>query len=855
MRAGACVRVLAHTARFWIANLGGLWLIAVLPWVVQWSPRHGVVLGICVGVVALVWNVFSAQAVPRIISARPLDRPDLEGAFDAVVSKSKCGPPRLYRVDVRGGRFVKAMAVASLDRSAVLFSDGLLDAMTTDEMSAVFAHELAHLEHHKRADLHTGYAFFALLVAIPVFVWAGPLATHTLGWEWLWPLLLFFFLLYVGRQHRSHETESDVRAVELCGNPEALVSALTKIHTLSHMPRRWGDDFEQASTHPSLARRIQAIRRAAGHDPEPTPIDVTVVVSPLLPRKAVVLDSAKLHWLHGFSDEAHARANADELLATADERRSIPYGELRELRLESQGDERLLSFCDQTGEVKKIPVAAEDVAGLQAVLDRLDTRLGYAAEALPSPGRWWSFVVAIFGLTTSVSLLFFGVLALAVPSQASLAAAGIVAVASAAFELARWESVLTSAGVGIFPSLCLGYAGLSCLLLAWRRHRLDMTQSRWAIGLACTVPLVFVIGSLLGSTAAFGSDSIAMRLHQWARHQPNVTMYALAIAAALFTLRNRLARTAAAAVVVAAGVFLFAGTHEFRLSFTSGPFAGHIDDLSIRDATLTVIRDVALDVDPDDLLDVYLSPAGTRLAYEHMSQTNPYESNRLSAYSIEGLTSDFVTVEGFAFGFVDETRWALVNVDADGVVVEEMTLDGSKRTVASGLPYLLSINFIVDGARGRWRLEGSESESSELVVVEGSIGSSETEILRFNLRRRVDHGLRHRHARRQNLSDQPTMFPTSRDESICSVFSRGFCTHRDRRCRCRRTSVSEHPTELSSDWRPLRNSFRVWKDHQATPCSTASGTIPRTPSFGPSHRTKNTSKPLERSPVVSTRER
>ena len=85
-----------------------------------------------------------------------------------------------------------------LDRSAVLFSDGLLDAMTTDEMSAVFAHELAHLEHHKRADLLTGYAFFALLVAIPVFVWAGPLATHTLGWEWLWPLLLFFCLLYVG---------------------------------------------------------------------------------------------------------------------------------------------------------------------------------------------------------------------------------------------------------------------------------------------------------------------------------------------------------------------------------------------------------------------------------------------------------------------------------------------------------------------------------------------------------------------------------------------------------------------------------------------------------------------------------
>ena len=67
------------------------------------------------------------------------------------------------------------------------------------------------------------------------------------------------------------------------------------------------------------------------------------------PRKAVVLDSVKLHWLTGFSEQAHANAQAEELLATADERRSIPYGEIRELRLESHGDERQLSFCDQSG--------------------------------------------------------------------------------------------------------------------------------------------------------------------------------------------------------------------------------------------------------------------------------------------------------------------------------------------------------------------------------------------------------------------------------------------------------------------------------------------------------------------------
>ena len=725
---------LGHTTRFWLAHLGGLWLIGVLPWAVQWSPRHAVVFGSFIGVVAFVWNAFNARAVPWILRARLLDRPDLETAFEAVVSKSKCGPPRLYRVDARGGRFVNAMAVPSLGQSAVLFSDGLLDAMTTEEISAVFAHEIAHLEARTRAALLTGFGVFALFASVPLFVWLGPLAEQAAGWQWLWPLFLIFFVLHAGRQHRSHETESDIRAVELSGNPEALVSALTKIHALSHLPRRWSDDFEQASTHPSLARRIQAIRRAAGHEPDPSPTEVMLVVSPSVPRKAVVLDSAQLHWLFGFSDEAHGNADADELLATAEERRSIPYGELRELRLESQGNTRRLSFRDQTGQVTKMPVAPEDVARLETALDRLDTRLGYAAEAFPSSGRFWSLVVAIFGLTTSLSLLFLGVLALAVPSQASLAAAGVVAVAAAALALVRpfgWEGFLNNVDSGIFPYVCLGYAGLSCLFLAWRRHRLGVKQSPWAIALASAIPLVFVLGSLFGSTLASGLHDIAMGLHEWARHQPHVTMHALAIGAALLTLRNRLGRTVAGASVVAAVVFLFAGTRGFRSSFTSGPFAGDIAGLSIREAALTRIREVTLDLGSDDLLGVYLSPAGSRLAYELMPEANLDETDGLSAFSIEGMAGDFVTAEGLAFAFLDETRWALVRVDSDGILVEELALDGSRRTLASGLPWLLGIRFMVDGVRGLWRLEGYKGESWDRIVIQGSAGASETEVLRF----------------------------------------------------------------------------------------------------------------------------
>ena len=71
-------------------------------------------------------------------------------------------------------------------------------------------------------------------------------------------------LVLRGRHRQRNETASDVRAVQLTGDPDALARALTSLHAIARVPRRWDQQREQQATHPSLARRIRDIHAAVG---------------------------------------------------------------------------------------------------------------------------------------------------------------------------------------------------------------------------------------------------------------------------------------------------------------------------------------------------------------------------------------------------------------------------------------------------------------------------------------------------------------------------------------------------------------------------------------------------------------
>jgi Zn-dependent protease with chaperone function len=117
-----------------------------------------------------------------IIGARRLDRSDLQPAFDEILARSRARAPGLYHAGPRGGRWVSALALPLVHGSSVLMSDTLLDLFERDEIAAIFAHEVAHLEHFDRRRSFTMLLTQTLIVLIGVA--AVPTAMHVFDTGW-----------------------------------------------------------------------------------------------------------------------------------------------------------------------------------------------------------------------------------------------------------------------------------------------------------------------------------------------------------------------------------------------------------------------------------------------------------------------------------------------------------------------------------------------------------------------------------------------------------------------------------------------------------------------------------------------
>lgn len=76
-------------------------------------------------------------------------------------------------------------------------------------------------------------------------------------------ILPFLRGLLLGKGSRKREIEADRFAVAVIKDPELVVRALTKMHTINESPHRMRTTDEVLSTHPSLVHRVEAIRSAS----------------------------------------------------------------------------------------------------------------------------------------------------------------------------------------------------------------------------------------------------------------------------------------------------------------------------------------------------------------------------------------------------------------------------------------------------------------------------------------------------------------------------------------------------------------------------------------------------------------
>jgi len=212
-------------------------------------------------------RLYCAQALARANEMEPhaLSVGDLRDRVFALAEKAGVRLKQLYVLPAGRGHLVNAFALSG---GVVMISEEVLLRFSRREVDAVAAHELSHLR-----KKHTA-AWRPILVYVLIMAVAVGMAVLNDqapdGWnlELLVPVPLFLVLaggLYLSRRR---EVVADLGAVELTGDPEAMITAIVKLASLNRLPVEWGRWSERLITHPSSLRRAKAVAHAAGIPPD-----------------------------------------------------------------------------------------------------------------------------------------------------------------------------------------------------------------------------------------------------------------------------------------------------------------------------------------------------------------------------------------------------------------------------------------------------------------------------------------------------------------------------------------------------------------------------------------------------------
>lgn len=225
--------------------LGGLaGLLAIVGFIVLGG--FGVVLALGFTVfVAVVGPSVSTALVLRLHDAQPLS-PAVAPELHAVVGElsRRAGLERVPTLHYVPSRILNAFAVGTRKDASIAVTDGLLRTLDNEELTAVLAHELGHVQNDDMRVMNLAAAVtritgalasaaqFMAILLLPAWLFGG-LHVRFLG------LLLLLFAPTVAALlqlalSRSREFEADLEAAELTGRPEWLARALRKMERIQH---------------------------------------------------------------------------------------------------------------------------------------------------------------------------------------------------------------------------------------------------------------------------------------------------------------------------------------------------------------------------------------------------------------------------------------------------------------------------------------------------------------------------------------------------------------------------------------------------------------------------------------------
>lgn len=247
-----------------------------------WTPwLAGPGLALTILLVAAVVMLLAPWVILLSPRVRPLRDEAVTGRLHALASRAHVRLSGLHEwVLGPHGDHANAALVGVVGPRRLLISDTLLAGCPPEEVDAVVAHELGHHAHAHTWQRVRGQATSLVLAVLGAQLgaagparWIGSTDGLTDAASLPWMLLGAGAVWLASRpwqlaQSRAHEAEADAFALALTGRPEVLARVLVRVgeRNLS------SDDDSYLTrafflTHPPIAARIAAARRAADADP------------------------------------------------------------------------------------------------------------------------------------------------------------------------------------------------------------------------------------------------------------------------------------------------------------------------------------------------------------------------------------------------------------------------------------------------------------------------------------------------------------------------------------------------------------------------------------------------------------
>ena len=700
----------------------GFWiLLAVTPQLILAIPDHRWVAASILAALLLGGLRYRHRIVLFLVRATPLVQAP-EGFARVLAHADIAVPVTTYRAGVTGGLWADSFALPSPSSHAVVIGDSLIETLDPDALTAIFAHEVAHLERWTRRRMSHVAALATGLVVVAVGGGLGLLQLRaesaTLGAAmWGGALVLASAIWMVGR--RGEERVSDLRAAALCGDASALVRALAVLHALRRIPRRLSPFNEETSSHPSLARRLQAIRQASGIAPAMLAAPV-VLSSPDLDR-VVILDAERAQWLEGV-----VAREPEAVRSSADSVRSLAYRQLTDLRLvASLRGATWLMATHRSGRSWRTRIRTQDVAAAQAALDVVDERL--AVERTVTRRRAALLVVLAAAAAASAwaqvgvsPVIILAAIVIARPRQSPSWVAGLLILLWALQNgVAPQTAIPSFVRMLTAASMVVGAMAFVIGPAVRRRAPLRPTPRETVVVAGALVAFALV----LGFDVLWVARSAAASIPYWRVDAVALSLLGAAAVVAFGRWRRRWITAAAGAalgvaifqwgpVAVAAWVPLASGT-----------------PLAVHDALAPTSRVVALDPSARGLL---LSPSASQFAVQvRRSQASmPYhvvlgrfgreQQQRLSAYDLS---------------FLDESMALLVDRTTGGLALRTLPLDPSGVLDPPGwsiaLPTVYEPRVSADASSRIWTVVGWHPEEADAISITGRVGDDAREVRRW----------------------------------------------------------------------------------------------------------------------------